>query len=241
MTLHLGTVLVTRAWPRQDVVDGFDQWQTATHLPDLAALSGVEAVSYYATQTSGLPQAWQGSGNRMAAYWATNLQELERWLADPGLAEAIQDGSRFFSGFNELDGSTYTGNVYTLGPRWPGDPEPSLAADMVIERFEVPAALEAEFDQWVIHTHLPSLRSVPGVRWAQWGKAVRGLSVSYYNSPGNRILLAEFDQDQEAFVRDPAIDRLVADSQKWDRQLGYVRRELNTALGTVLQGKVVVL
>ena len=174
MPLHLGAVLIARAWPQQHALADFDHWQQTKHLVDLVRLPGVRRVSYYATRTSGVPQAWQGTGNRMAAYWAEDIDGLKRWMSDPGLMEAIEDGSRFFDAFNELDESTYTGNVYQLGPRWPGDPEPSLEGCLLVQRFEVGDHQREEFDSWVIREHLPALRSIPGFRWAQWGKAVRG-------------------------------------------------------------------
>ena len=227
MPPHLGAVLIARAWPQQPALAGFDHWQQTKHLVDLVGLPGVRRVSYYATRTSGIPQAWQGSGNRMAAYWAEDLDGLKRWMSDPGLAEAIEDGSQFFDSFNELDDSTYTGNVYQLGPRWPGDPEPSLEGCLLVQRFEVGDPQQEEFDSWIIRKHLPALRSIPGCRWAQWGKAVRGLPVQYYNSPGNRVVMAEFEQPEAPDLTIRPVDRVVADSLRWDRCLNYVRREVD--------------
>ena len=227
MALHLGAVLIARAWPQQHALAEFDHWQRTRHLVDLVGLPGVRRVSYYATRTSGIPQAWQGSGNRMAAYWAEDLDGLKRWMSDPGLAAAIEDGSQFFDSFNELDDSTYTGNVYQLGPRWPGDPEPSLEGCLLMQRFEVGDDQQEEFDHWIIRRHLPSLRSIPGLQWAQWGKAVRGLPVQYYNSPGNRVVLAEMDQPEAPDLDTRHLDRAVADSLRWDRCLNYVRREVD--------------
>ena len=232
MTPHLGAVLVARAWPQQRALWEFDQWQQTKHLVDLVALPGIKRVSYYATRTCGIPQAWQGSGNRMAAYWAEDLPGIKRWMQDPGLSEAIEDGSQFFDSFNELDDSTYTGNVYQLGPRWPGDPEPSLEGCLLMQRFEVPDDQKKEFDDWVIRRHLPALRSIPGCRWAQWGKAVRGLPVQYYNSPGNRVVLVELDQPRAPDLTARFIDRIVADSLKWDRRLNYVRREVDESVAS---------
>ena len=224
---HLGAVLIARAWPQKPALADFDRWQMSKHLVELVELPGVRRVSYYATRTSGVPQAWQGSGNRMAAYWAEDLAALKRWMADPGLALAIEDGSRFFDSFNELDGSTYTGNVYQLGPRWPGDPDPSLEGCLLMQRFEVGDHQKEEFDDWIVRKHLPALRSIKGWRWVQWGKAVRGLPVQYYNSPGNRVVLAELDQPKAPSLTVRSVDRVLADSVRWDRCLDYVRREVD--------------
>ena len=232
MALHLGAVLIARAWPQQPALAQFDHWQQTKHLVDLVGLPGVRRVSYYATRTSGVPQAWQGSGNRMAAYWSEDLDGLKRWMSDPGLAAAIEDGSQFFDSFNELDDSTYTGNVYRLGPRWPGDPEPSLEGCLLVQRFEVGDRRQEEFDNWIIRKHLPALRSIPGIRWAQWGKAVRGLPVQYYNSPGNRVVLAEMDQPEAPDLNTRPVDRVVADSLRWDRCLNYVRREVDECVAS---------
>lgn len=226
----LGAVLITRAWPRAEVLVEFDEWQTSKHLIDLTGLSGVQGASYYASRAEGLPQAWKGTGNRMAAYWGVDIAALTAWMTDPGLAAAIEDGSRFFGSFNELDDSSYTGNLYEFGPSWPGDPAPSLDGCLLVERFEVPEALVRGFDDWVVRKHLPRLRSTHGVRWAQWGKAVRGLPVEYYNSPGSRVVLAELATSD---VRGASIDDLVTiagDSQQWDLRLEYTRREVFEAL-----------
>ena len=231
MTPRLGAVLIARAWPQQHAIAAFDRWQLSKHLVELVALPGVRRVSYYATRTSGIPQAWQGSGNRMAAYWAEDLGALQNWMSDPGLALAIEDGSRFFDSFNELDGSTYTGNVYELGPRWPGDREPSLEGCLLVQRFEVGNHQAEDFDDWIVREHLPALRNVEGWRWVQWGKAVRGLAVEYYNSPGNRIVLAELEQPKAPSMSARSIDRVVAASLKWDRCFQYVRREVYEAVG----------
>ncbi len=224
---HLGAVLIARAWPQATALAEFDRWQQTKHLVDLVGLPGVRRVSYYATRTCGVPQAWQGSGNRMAAYWAEDLDGLKRWMSHPGLAEAIEDGSRFFDSFNELDDSTYTGNVYQLGPRWPGDPEPTLEGCLLLQRFEVDDDRKEEFDSWIVRKHLPELRSIRGWRWVQWGKAVRGLPVEYYNSPGNRLVLAELDRAEAPDLTIRPVDRVLADSLRWDRCLNYVRREVD--------------
>ena len=217
-------VLITRAWPERSAVAEFDAWQVRKHLGDLAALPGVSKASYYATRETGIPQVLQGSGNRMAAYWAPDLAAIKRWMTDPGLDAAIQDGSQFFGSFNELDGDVYTGNVYQLGPKWPGDVDPKLSATLLVERFEVSGDLEADFDDWMIRKHLPALRTVGGVGWVQWGRAVRGLPVVYYNSPGNRVAMAEFSS---ATIWNDELERVIADSTTWDRSLEYVRREVN--------------
>lgn len=220
-------VLITRAWPKKEVVSEFDSWQLAKHLGDLVALAGVNNASYYATRIAAVPQVLQGTGNRMAAYWAPNLAAIKRWMTDPGLDEAIQDGSRFFGSFNELDGDVYTGNVYELGPRWPGDGSPRLTATLLVQRFEVGEEVATTFDDWIIRKHLPALRTVGDVGWVQWGRAVRGLPVAYYNSPGNRIVMAEFLSPS---IWSNELERVLTDSMSWDRSLAYVRREVDDPL-----------
>ena len=221
-----GALLYARAWPRTEGIEEFDRWQATKHLPDLVSLGGVDACSYYASVTDGVPSGWQGSGNRIAAYWAPDLPSLLRWVADPGLALAIADGSRFFGVFNELDGATYTGNVYELGPRWPGDPGPTLGGCLVTQRFEVDERDLGAFDDWVVRQHLPILRSTKGVRWAASAKGVGGQTVEYYNSPGNRVVFAELSEPAVSPVAVAALERALVDSLRWDRTLGYVRREV---------------
>lgn len=227
---RFGAVLISRAWPKREVLADFDEWQVSKHLIELTDLPGVQRASYYATRTSGIPQAWKGSGNRMAAYWAENLADLKTWMSDPGLDAAIEDGSRFFEFFNELDESIYTGNVYELGPTWPGDTEPSLKGCLLLQRFEVDEPRQKEFDEWVSRNHVPRLRSTDGIRWVQWGRAVRGLPVEYYNSPGNRLVIAELEESTLSPSSIQALDRALADSPEWDRQLNYVRREIDEAI-----------
>lgn len=227
MGTNPGAVLITRAWPKKSALAAFDEWQKSRHLQELAGLPGLMSVSYYLIREAGIPQVWQGSGNRMAAYWAEDVGGLRRWMADPGLANAIKDGSKFFNSFNELDGETYTGNVYDLGPRWPGDAEPTLSRCLLIQRFEVDTDDEREFDEWVVREHLPALRTVADVGWAQYGTAVRGLSVPYYNSAGNRIVMVEVDGEPWPAHPLSPFERPIRDSQRWDRRLEYVRREIN--------------
>lgn len=230
-------VLITRAWPKSEALASFDQWQISTHLPQLTALRGVTRASYHHTRTTGIPQAWQGSGVRMAAYWSAEVDDLMNWMTDPGLAAAITDGSQFFDRFNELDDSTYTGNAYELGAKWPGDLDPALTGALFIQRFEVHDSAKDRFDDWVIRQHLPSLRSIEGIGWVQWGKAIRGLPVSYYNSPGNRVVFAELGDLEIPPSPGTPLDRALVDSLGWDRQLGYVRREIDDGMAVFEEGR----
>ena len=147
--------LFTRAWPVTGVHEAFDRWQLEKHLPDLVQGPGILRAAYYRTVLEGLPEAYHGSGSCMARYTASTLDDLLTWLRSPVVPAAIEDGSRWFGSFNELDGSTYTGNVYrevaALGPDDPTDDEPDL---VFVERFEVPPDEAEEFDRWLLDRHM---------------------------------------------------------------------------------------
>ena len=163
--------------PSNHALAEFDHWQQTKHLVDLVGLPGVRRVSYYATRTSGIPQAWQGSGNRMAAYWAEDLDGLKRWMSDPGLAAAIEDGSQFFDSFNELDDSTYTGNVYqTRSPvaGRSGALSGGVSSDAAVRGGR--STQHEEFDTWIIRKHLPGSAEHPGISLGPVGEGGQGTS-----------------------------------------------------------------
>ena len=224
---------LTRAWPNAAAVDDFDRWQHERHLPDLMALRGAVAVGYYRIRMAGLPQAWQGTGNRMAVYSARDLDGLRAWVTDPGVAEAVADGSRFFPTFNELDGDVYTGNVYEVTAAT-GDDAPE-GAPVVVERFEVDAHHVDRFDDWLTSEAIPSTAAAPGVLRVRAGRAIReDFPVPYYNSAGNRLLTYELaPDDPAATLAHPEHDARLAGSQAWDRRLAYVRRDVYEHVETV--------
>lgn len=226
--------LFTRAWPVADVHEAFDRWQLEKHLPDLVQGPGILRAAYYRTVLEGLPEAYHGSGTCMARYTAATLDDLLAWLGSPVVPAAIEDGSRWFGSFNELDGSTYTGNVYSedaaLGPDDPADGEPDL---VFVERFEVPPAEADEFDRWLLDHHAPRTAKQSGVARARVFYAEReNIPIDYYLSPGNRMLEVDLapTTGSEALLSN-GFRELLNDSLAWDLRLPYVKRDVYRLLG----------
>jgi hypothetical protein len=226
--------LFTRAWPVTDVHEAFDRWQLEKHLPDLVQGPGILRAAYYRTVLEGLPEAYHGSGSCMARYTASTLDDLLTWLGSPVVPAAIQDGSRWFGSFNELDGSTYTGNVYrevaALGPDDPADGEPDL---VFVERFEVAPGDAEAFDRWLLDRHAPRTAEQPGVARARVFHAEReNIPIDYYLSPGNRMLEVDHapTTGSEALLAN-GFRELLNDSLAWDLRLPYVKRDVYRFLG----------
>jgi len=225
-------MLLTRAWPQHDAVDEFDSWQEGRHFPELVGVPGVERAEYFRVVERDIAQVLQGSGNRIAVYWSVDLEPLMTFLTHPGLAVAVEDGSRFFPQFNELDGDRYTGNIYRLGSpaRGSGGDDDHPDHDSVVilvERYEVPADARDEFDQWVREVHVAGLLELGRRVCVRVGHAVRAnLPIPYYNSPGSDLVLTTFGGSVRAIAHDPRLLARLGDAQRWDRRLVYVRREL---------------
>ncbi len=230
LTAAFDAMLLTRAWPNRAAVDDFDAWQHRRHFPELVAVPGVGRAEYYRTIETDLPQVLQGSGNRIAVYWSDTIEDLLTFLTHPGLAMAVADGSRFFPSFNELDGDIYTGNIYRLDDGLDGTACAATdGADRVwlVERYEVlPAELE-EFERWLETAHVDRLLAARRIVSLRVGRAVReDLPIPYYNSRGSHVVLTDLDGDPATVGRDEELLDALADAQRWDRRLGYVRREI---------------
>jgi hypothetical protein len=223
-------MLLTRAWPRSEVVDDFDAWERKKHFPELVAGPGIVRASYYRALITSLPSAWIGTGIRMACYSAQNLDGLMAWIRSDELAAAVRDGSIWFGKLNELDFQPFTGNVYVVvkAVKKRNAPiEPSLP--QVVERFEVGAPDAAEFDAWMRDVHMPAFLGHEAVVRARSLRAIReGIPVPYYCSPGNCALVVEFapHADLSVALRDDSLGGTLVDSMRWDRRLEYVRREV---------------
>jgi hypothetical protein len=225
-------MLLARAWPIQEIMttDEFDRWQGEKHLDDLMRGEGAVKVVYFKTVYDGLPQAYQGTGSIMAYYTARDVPGIYAWMNSEALRAGIEDGSRYFGKFNELDHSTYTGNVYrVLDSRNNIGAEPSVQSPMFIERFEVDDETESDFDEWLRDVHLPALAADAAVARARTFAALRdNVPIPYYLSQGNRMLAVELT-DTENFrdqLRSDNVLSALEDSMRWDRLLPYVRREV---------------
>jgi hypothetical protein len=219
-----GAVLFTRAWVKRDSVADFDSWQAARHIPEIVEIPGIERAAYYATIETGLPQVFLGTGNRDALYWGRGLSGLLDGLTSPSLADAVADGSRFFPAFNELDGDIYTGNIYLVDPPLRDDEADPPA--MLVERFEVTDDEAGAFERWLVDEHAPALRSLGATRSVRTGSAVRrDLPIPYYNSVGSHVVIVGLDDAPDSGSCADLAERL-AESQRWDLTLSYVRREV---------------
>jgi hypothetical protein len=220
-------LLHTRAWPRREVEEGFDEWQRTRHLPELMAAPGVVSAWYYRTVREGLPAAWQGSGTVMVSYVCESLDGLFTFICSPELEAAVADGVTWFDRFNELDGTDYTGNIYEVAAVAEGAAGTVTQEHAVVcERFEAGDAA-AELDAWLAGEHLPALAALPQVARARSFTAVRhGSPLPYYYSPGDRMVQVELavTRPPDALTTPAFLERL-ADSMRWDRRLTYVRRD----------------
>jgi hypothetical protein len=224
-------MLMTRAWPFKELVGEFDAYQADRHLPELMNAPGAAMAGYYENVVVDLPQVYKGSGNRLANYVARNIDDLFCWLRSDEFAAAVEDGgNKWFGRMNELDYDLYTGNVYSIGEVVKPDDNPTrLDLPLLVERFEVTDDAVEEFDIWMSEVHLPAVASQPGVLRARSCAAVReGIPLPYYESLGNRMLIADLDGGEpapETLLR-PGITDAVGDSLKWDLRLPYVRRDV---------------
>lgn len=232
--------LFTRAWPVEDAHEAFDRWQLEKHLPDLIKGPGILWAAYYRTLLERLPEAYHGSGSCMACYTAQTLDDLFAWLRSSVVPAAIEDGSRWFGRFNELDGSTYTGNVYDEVASVGHGEETRPGSGLVfVERFEVPLTEVEGFDRWLIDSHMRRTAEQPGVARVLVFNAVReNIPIDYYLSPGNRMLQVELaaTSDSGALVADGFRD-VLKDSLAWDLRLPYVKRDVYRFLGQVEGGR----
>ena len=224
------SMLIARAWPKVEIQEAFDRWEVDKHIAELARGPGVVFVNYFLNVLDGLPEAYKGSGYCVAYYTAKDLDGMYAWLNSPDLAEAVEDGSQWFGRFNDVDYETFTGNVCLVRAVANNRGEtPPEDAPILVERWEVGDEHAEEFDRWLDETHLPSFEGHPGILRARTFTAVReGIPISYYYSPGNRMLIAELaDRDgfRDVLLADDLMTRL-EDSMRWDRRLSYVKRDV---------------
>jgi hypothetical protein len=216
-------VLHTRADVKREHLDAFDHWQRTKHMPEAIAAPTCHRAAHYHTVTDGLPAAWQGSGNVAANYYTTDREGIFDFLTSSELAEAVADGVLWFDRFNELDGADYTGNIYEVVAAG-GVPVVAPDAPYFAERFEVGPNELTEFDDW-LGEHAAALEQMDGVVRVRTLHAIReGSPLPYYYSPGNRAVFVEL-ADVGAVLGGHLMDAL-ADSQRWDLRLPYVRRDV---------------
>jgi hypothetical protein len=221
-------MLMTRAYPFRELLDEFDSYERDRHFPELMRAPGAAFAQYFENVVDGLPQAYQGSGTRLAIYVSRTLEELFEWLRSAEFAAAVKDGGEtWFGRMNELDRDSYTGNVYEVRHVL-GTPEPSPEAALFVERFEVQDDDAERFDEWAVQRHLAALAGTGGVLRVRYCAAIReGIPLPYYYSPGNRMVIADLSNDGAlpAALLSDGLRAAVADAMQWDVRLPYVRRD----------------
>lgn len=222
MTSSDWALLHTRASVKRGHRDAFDAWQRERHIPEILEAETCVRAAHYRALEAGVPQGWRGSANVAANYFARSVGDLLALLASPELEAAVEDGIRWFGKFNELDGADFTGNIYELMSA-NGD-QAEAASPLAVQRFEVPERDVNEFDAW-LRDYAARFAFLPGVSRARMFRAVRqGCPLPYYYSAGNRSLVVEVERCENLIGNDALA--LLSESQKWDRRLEYVRREV---------------
>lgn len=109
------------------------------------------------------------------------------------------------------------------------------------ERFEVGAADDAEFNEWLEGPHLEAVAALPDVLRVRAFRQHRDVPERFpydrYMSKGNRMILAEFPMKTSPLdlARRDVFRDVLRESAAWDLRLPYVRREL--AVNHVLRDK----
>ena len=217
--------VTARAWPNERISEAFEQWEPK-HVADLVRGPGVVRGAYYHAVTSGVPEAFLGSGTIMAYYTARDLTGLFSFLQSREFADAVAEGEQWFGNFNPTDFEDITGNIYVVDcvTRDGDEPPPAEVPYTFWQRFEVPDQRAAEFDEWLTG-HASALAAAAGVARTRTFSAVReGCPLPYYYSRGNRMVAA--DAGSLDAVLSPPVVAAVSDSLRWDLSLEYVKRDV---------------
>jgi hypothetical protein len=224
-------LLFTRNAIKRDRMADWDVWEVDKHMYDLVHGPGVKSSTMYAATTDQrLPQALQANCRRAVSYRAPDLSAMRLWLDSDVLAEAVEDGRTWRDAYDPLEEQWFTGNVYRVTKAMGADPR--ISSHLLIERFEVPAALVAEFEPWLA-SHLEELAELGGVESVQTLAVVRDIRNELYQSPGNYALQLTIPAEDDPVGRLTSSAALKAfrGSQDWELRLPYQRRELFTPAG----------
>jgi hypothetical protein len=224
-------LLLTRSSPKLDRAADWDVWEVNKHMYDLVRGPGVRSSTMYkATVDDRLPQALKANSRRAVSYRAPDLPAMRQWLDSDVLAEAVQDGRTWREAYDPLEDQWFTGNVYRLVKSAGADPR--VSSHVLVERFEVQAALTAEFEQW-LESYLHQLAALSGVEAVQSLAVVRDIRNELYLSPGNYALQLTIPVEDDPVARliAPAALETFRSSHDWELRLGYQTRELFTPAG----------
>jgi hypothetical protein len=217
--------VTARAWPNATISEAFEAWEPK-HVQDLVQGPGVVKGAYYHAVTSGIPEAFLGSGTIMAYYTGRDLPGLLAFLNSKELADAVEEGGQWFGNFHPTDFEDLTGNIYEVASvvRAGDEPVPDDVPFVFWQRFEVPEGDVSDFDAWSAE-HVAALAAAPGILRARTFTAVReGSPIAIYYSRGNRLVAAEAASLDA--VLSPPVVAAVADSLRWDVRLEYVKRDV---------------
>lgn len=224
-------LLFTRNAIKRDRMAEWDVWEVDKHMYELVRGPGVESSTMYAAVTDPrLPQALQANCRRAVSYRAPNLSAMRLWLHSDVLAEAVEDGRTWRDAYDSLEEQWFTGNVYRVTNAMGADPR--ISSHLLIERFEVPGPLAAEFEPWLA-SYLEELAGLDGVESVQTLAVVRDIRNELYQSPGNYALQLTIRSQDDSVGRLTSSTALKAfrASQDWELRLPYQRRELFTPAG----------
>lgn len=225
-------LLVCRVEVPEDKAAALDEWMPK-HFDDSLAHEAVTSASSWEKlrDWDSLPAAFNSHGNRFIAYVADSPQGVLDWLDGPQIKEAIEDGVDRESQYPPLEDEPFNGVIYeAMAVRRPAGVDVVGRGPIVVERFDVPAELQEEFDAWLNGRHLDDLDGWPGVvrvrTWRKRAEVPDRFPYFRYRGKGNRMIMVELEEgaDVRSLLRGPAQDAL-ADSQRWDLRLPYVTRE----------------
>lgn len=223
-------MLIARAWPKDSIIERWDDWEANKHLADLMKAPDAVYTCFHKVITKGIIEAYVPTQTRMAYYTTRDLDGMFRYLQSPEVAYAIEDGSQWFGQFNDVDFAIFTGNVCLVDDVFNNlNAVPPEECPLYVERFEV-GPDDTDFDPWLREVHAPAYAHDPRVARVRTFHAVReNIPISYYLSPGNRMLMVDFmpGTDLRAVMVEPPMLAALEDAQRWDRRLSYVKRDLS--------------
>jgi len=217
--------VAARAWPSDRIREQFEQWEPK-HVADLVGGPGVVTGAYFHAVTTGIPEAFVGSGTIMAYYTARDVPGLFAFLQSHEFADAVAEGEQWFGGFNPIDFEDIIGNIYTVESvsRIDGSSDAEIPVYTFWQRFEVSEEGRAEFDAWLAG-HARVLAGAEGIVRTRTFSAVReGCPLPYYYSRGNRLIAA--DANSLDALLSPRVREAVIESLRWDVSLEYVKRDI---------------
>lgn len=227
--LGRGPICLCRDRIPVEMLPELDEW-TPKHFDDSLQHPAVITASSLAVLNEGYNS--DNDPNRLFIYTASDIAGLVAWIDSPELRAAIADGADREAQVLGVDGEPFTGNIYALDQ--PGQIRRNSEGGqtwLAVERFEVPADLDGEFDAW-LRARLARIAASSDVRsaftWTQQRDVPRRFPYDRYISAGNRMLSVEFavtaGRAQDAMIAD--IDAALEEIGGWQARLPYYRRDI---------------